>query len=144
MGCYKPGGRPQRCSERWQRIPHCLGAGRGRDLAWDRAVIFSSAVLILSLALTAVAETSGRGGLLQQADAARAPVVALVIRVMRGRLVSAAVGALLDRAPAAVGERLSPAAATAAGGATSRRCACGSRARVCSPKWSSSSHGRPT
>jgi cation diffusion facilitator family transporter len=80
-----------------------------------RADMFSSAVVILGLAIAAVGGRFGHAGLLAKADAVAALVVALVIVVMSGRLASRAVGVLLDRAPTRLRERMTEAAAAVPG-----------------------------
>ncbi len=80
-----------------------------------RADMFSSAVVIVGLALTAYGERSGRGEAFARADAAAAIVVALVIVAMSGRLAAQGIGILLDQAPPRLRARLWEAAETVPG-----------------------------
>lgn len=85
-----------------------------------RADMFSSVVVIAGLALAALGDLTGRGGLLARADAAAALVVALVIIGMSGRLAARALNVLLDRAPSSLGERMTAAASSVPGVVESR------------------------
>lgn len=80
-----------------------------------RADMFSSAVVILGLAIAAYGDRVARSGLLERADAVAALVVALVIVGMSGRLALGAVDILLDRAPARLRKRMTDAASTVPG-----------------------------
>lgn len=80
-----------------------------------RADMFSAAVVIVGLALTAYAEQSGRLHFLARADATAALVVGIVIIGLSGRLALQAVGVLLDRAPTGAQDQLTRAAASVPG-----------------------------
>ena len=80
-----------------------------------RADMFSSAIVIVGLAITAYGERSGRGEAFARADAAAAIVVALVIVAMSGRLAAQGIGILLDQAPPRLRARLWEAAETVPG-----------------------------
>jgi cation diffusion facilitator family transporter len=75
-----------------------------------RADLFSSAVVILGLALTAYAGSSGQPKWLLKADALAALIVGGVIVAMSSRVALQALNVLLDRAPAHLSTRLTEAA----------------------------------
>jgi cation diffusion facilitator family transporter len=92
---------------------------RSRALEADalnfRADLLSSSVVILGLALVAVGEVIGGGGVLNNADAAAALVVSGVIAYKAGELLFGSVGVLLDQAPVGLRERVGRAAASVSG-----------------------------
>jgi cation diffusion facilitator family transporter len=72
-----------------------------------RADMYSSAVVIVGLALTYLGQRLGGGAAwLEKSDAIAALVVALMIMRMSGGLAGRAVGVLLDRAPQHLAERM--------------------------------------
>lgn len=85
-----------------------------------RADMFSSAVVILGLALAAYAEFTDGLDFLMKGDAAAALVVGVVIIVMSGRLALSAIDVLLDRAPTDLQERMTGAASLVPGVVASR------------------------
>ena len=92
---------------------------RSRALEADalnfRADLLSSSVVILGLALVAVGNAIGGGGVLNNADAAAALVVSGVIAYKAGELLLGSVGVLVDRAPVDLKEGVEQAAASVPG-----------------------------
>lgn len=80
-----------------------------------RADMFSSAVVILGLALSAYGNAVGSGGFLQRADAWAALVVGLFIIGKSGQLALRSVNVLLDLAPVELQERVTSAAESVPG-----------------------------
>lgn len=80
-----------------------------------RADMFSAAVVIVGLGLTAYAEQSGHLPILAKSDALAALVVGIVIVGMSGRLALRAIGVLLDRAPTMAQDEMTRATAAVPG-----------------------------
>jgi cation diffusion facilitator family transporter len=80
-----------------------------------RADMYSSAVVIVGLALTYIGEYVGGMAWLEKADAVAALVVALMIMRMSGGLAFRAVNVMLDRAPQELADRMTRAVAAVPG-----------------------------
>lgn len=92
---------------------------RSRALEADalnfRADLLSSTAVVAGLSLVAVGEAIGRGGLLNNADAIAALVVAVIIVYKAGGLLLSSVNILLDRAPTGLEEQVRRAASSVPG-----------------------------
>lgn len=92
---------------------------RSRALEADalnfRADLLSSTAVVAGLSLVAIGEAMGRGGLLNNADAVAALVVAAIIAYKAGELLLSSVNILLDRAPKGLEEQVRQAAAAVPG-----------------------------
>jgi cation diffusion facilitator family transporter len=106
-------------SRRWRVLSEAARKYESRALEADainfRADLFSSAVVLLGLALTSYGEVTGQNGLFLKADSFAALIVALLIITMATKLAVKAVNVLTDRTSGELGARMTIAASQVPG-----------------------------